>query len=133
MEGGGRWLAGWLAGLLACWLAGLAGLPVGHMGRAAWGMYPCSKSQPASVTSKRAVAAQAALLLGSRKCPSPPGSAPTPPMHVLQARQAMMASLSEEMSYGAMGGYHGGQQQHGGGGGGHDEQPSRFRDEDDDR
>ena len=47
----------------------------------------------------------------------------------LQARQAMMASLSEEMNYGAMGGYHGG----GGSGGRHDNQPSRFRDEDDER
>ena len=46
-----------------------------------------------------------------------------------QARQAMMASLSEEMSYGAMGGYHSGQA----GGRGHDDQPSRFRDEDDER
>lgn len=49
----------------------------------------------------------------------------------MQTRQAMMASLSEEMNYGAMGGYHGGQQ--GGDGGGHDDQPSRFRDEDDER
>lgn len=38
-----------------------------------------------------------------------------------------MASLSEEMSYGAMGGYHQA------GGRGHDDQPSRFRDEDDER
>lgn len=47
----------------------------------------------------------------------------------MEARQAMMASLSEEMNYGAMGGYHGS----GGSGGGHDDQPSRFRDEDDER
>ncbi|KAI7840260.1 hypothetical protein COHA_006042 [Chlorella ohadii] len=47
----------------------------------------------------------------------------------MEARQAMMASLSEEMSYGAMGGYHSGQA----GGRGHDDQPSRVRDEDDER
>ena len=37
-----------------------------------------------------------------------------------------MASLSEEMNYGAMGGYHGG-------GGGGDAAPSRFREDHDDR
>jgi hypothetical protein len=49
----------------------------------------------------------------------------------MEGRQAMMNSMAEEMSYGAMGGYMGGEHDHdmddGGG-----QQPSRFRGDSDD-